>query len=219
MSRILVFGATGRTGRHFCVGAVETGHEVIAVRHDTPLPEEFAAWIDALPADVTAPGTVEAALRQARPGIVVNLAGGHGDRRVDGDGGIAISRACEAAGVDRLILVTSLGCGDSRAFASDRLIEAIGPVLEAKTRAEEALRRSALAWTIIRPGGLTDGPGTGQGALYDDPATHGRIACADLAALLIGIVGDAGSTGRVLAAVDRTSMHGAEPQRRYRPST
>ncbi|MCK7473872.1 MAG: NAD(P)H-binding protein [Rhodopseudomonas palustris] len=102
--------------------------------------------------------------------------------------------------------MSSLACGDSRAYASERIIAAIGPVLEAKTRAEDHLRALDLDWTIIRPGGLTEGEPTGNGALYEDPRVHGRISRADLAEMVLKCLDAPGSIKRVLATVDRTTL-------------
>jgi uncharacterized protein YbjT (DUF2867 family) len=54
-------------------------------------------------------------------------------------------------------MVSSMGAGDPEAGA-----EAMRPYLRAKAEADAALRESGLDWTIVRPGRLTDAPGTGR---------------------------------------------------------
>jgi uncharacterized protein YbjT (DUF2867 family) len=68
--------------------------------------------------------------------------------------------------VRRLVAVTSLGAGDS----ADQVVSlfratmrlTLKRMMEAKERQEQAIRGSGLDWTIVRPGGLTDGPHTGR---------------------------------------------------------
>jgi uncharacterized protein YbjT (DUF2867 family) len=55
------------------------------------------------------------------------------------------------------VIVSSIGAHDV-AGAS----EAMRPYLQAKSDADDALRKSGLDWTIVKPGRLTDAPGTGR---------------------------------------------------------
>ncbi|NJL50329.1 MAG: NAD(P)H-binding protein [Blastochloris sp.] len=151
----------------------------------------------------------------AIPDAAISTIGSGGDLRADDEGVRNIADACLAEGVRRLIVVTSLGCGGSRAYASARLLEAIGEVLAAKTRAEAHIVTLALDWTIVRPGGLIDGEANGRGALFEDERVHGRITCRDLAALLLALARDGGSAGRILSAVDELSLSGPEAPLRY----
>ena len=212
--RLLVFGAGGRTGRHLCDLAAASGFRVVAgVRR-----ANGAALADGgreIVADALDPLSLHAALAAVKPDVVISTIGSGGDIRVDDEGVRNIADACLAEGVRRLIVVTSLGCGGSRAHASARLLEAIGEVLAAKTRAEAHIVTLPLAWTIVRPGGLVDGEANGLGALFEDERVHGRIACRDLAALLLALARDGGSVGKVLAAVDEASLSGPDDVVRY----
>jgi uncharacterized protein YbjT (DUF2867 family) len=215
MSGILVFGASGRTGRHVMELARAAGLDALPVVRDGAAAGRIGSGDHAQVADLRDAGSVERALHAS--GLrraVISVVGGRGDWFVDGEGSIGLIDACIDAGVERFVLVTSLGCGDSAAFASPALLRAIGAVLREKTRAEAHLAASALAWTIVRPGGLSDTAATGSGALFDDPRVHGRIGCRDLAALLLALLREPASVGRTLAAVDRATLSGpAEPRR------
>lgn len=212
--RLLVFGASGRTGRHLVALAGQAGHCVHTAGRDPERLAALAAGSGSSALDAADRPAVEALIRSRSPDAVVSLVGGTaGGDFVDESGNIAIAEAARAAGVRRLVQVSSLGCGDSRAFASERLLAAIGAVLEAKTRAEDHLRRLDLDWTIVRPGGLTDGEPTGNGALYEDPRVHGRIARADLAALILACVAAEETVRKVLSAVDRATLSGPDDPR------
>jgi uncharacterized protein YbjT (DUF2867 family) len=77
-------------------------------------------------------------------------------RTVDLGAAVKLLDAAQATGARRYLMVSSIGAGDpSSASGSMR------PYLEAKAQADAALSESELEWTIVRPGMLTDDPGTG----------------------------------------------------------
>lgn len=100
------------------------------------------------------------------------------------------------------MLVTSIGCGETAPYRSERARAAFGAVVDARTRADERLRRSALAYTTVRPGGPRDGPATGRGVRCDDPRIHRVSRRAELEALIERVLRDPATIGRALAAVD-----------------
>jgi uncharacterized protein YbjT (DUF2867 family) len=64
--------------------------------------------------------------------------------------------------------------------------EAMRPYLEAKAEADAALAASDRDWTIVRPGRLTDDPGTGRVELAASLGRGGEITRDDVAAVLVG---------------------------------
>jgi putative NADH-flavin reductase len=88
--------------------------------------------------------------------------------------------------VRRLIVISSLGVGDSKNQVSFgfKLLKwtVLRKVMKDKEVQEKLVQESGLDWTIVRPGGLTDGPGTGRYQVGTDTSiTAGRIARADIA--------------------------------------
>lgn len=155
-------------------------------------------------ADACNRAAVLAVFRSLLPGIWVasTLGGRAGDRLVDGVGNCTVIDAARVHGAERMLLVSSLGAGDSRAFASERLLAAIGDVLMAKTQAEERLRASGLVHVILRPGGLVDGPPSGTGELSGAPDVHGFIRRGELARLALGCLVSGECDGKICSAVD-----------------
>lgn len=134
---------------------------------------------------------------------VVSTLGGRSDGRyVDDEGNINVIDEAARHGVDRFVLVTSIGCGDMAPFRSERAIAAFGAAVDAKTRAEEHLRRVLPSATIIRPGGLRSEPATGRGILTRDPQMHGFINREDVAELVVRALADPATLGQTFAAVD-----------------
>ena len=77
-------------------------------------------------------------------------------------------------------MVSSMGAGDP-ASAS----EAMRPYQQAKHDADEALARSSLDWTIVRPGRLTDEPGSGGVDLAARLGRYGEVTREDVALVLL----------------------------------
>jgi uncharacterized protein YbjT (DUF2867 family) len=75
--------------------------------------------------------------------------------------------ACVDQGIDRFVMISSRGAGDPEARGGP-----IQPYLVAKHFADEHLKASPLAATILRPTALTNEEGTGRVAAYRDDALH-----------------------------------------------
>lgn len=90
-------------------------------------------------------------------------------------------------GIQRIVCVTSIGCGSSREVAPLAVSEVLKGALEAKEKAENLLQKyyTNSNWTIIRPGGLQTKPMTGKAILTEDHTAIGSIHRQDLAALLV----------------------------------
>lgn len=88
----------------------------------------------------------------------------------------------EKAGIKRMILVTSLGCGDSWPFLSPRAKAAFGQAVREKTLAESWLQTSQLDYAILRPGGLLNGKASGKALRIQVQECHGFVMRADVAA-------------------------------------
>src|SRR3954447_292395 len=91
---------------------------------------------------------------------------GSGEARkhtVDHGAAVLLADAAERAGVRPYVLVSSMGVERAREGTPQGVDPVMAVYLQAKLRAEDAvLPREALATTILRPGGLTDEPGTGR---------------------------------------------------------
>jgi uncharacterized protein YbjT (DUF2867 family) len=114
---------------------------------------------------------------------------------VDRAAAVLLADAAALAGVRRYLLVSSTGVDDPPAPGTDEVWAAY---LVAKKAAEDALRETDLDWTIVRPGRLTDDPGTNSVRLEPPPVEPGDVTRDDTAAVLIALLDTPGSGGRVL---------------------
>jgi uncharacterized protein YbjT (DUF2867 family) len=108
-------------------------------------------------------------------------------RTMDLGGAVKLIEAARANGVARYVMVSSIG--------ADRPERASGPMrpyLEAKADADERLAASGLDYTIVRPGSLTNDPGTGRIRAGTDIGI-GQVSRDDVAATLLAVL-DADNT-------------------------
>ncbi|HJP38420.1 MAG TPA: SDR family oxidoreductase [Gammaproteobacteria bacterium] len=121
---------------------------------------------------------------------------------VDSVGNINAIDGARAAQVERFVLVTSLGAGDSRAAAPTKMLKTLSAVLLEKEKAERHLIDSGLKWTIIRPGFLNDNPRDKQGTLTQKTSVLGMISRADVARLVVESIGSEATFGMIYSAID-----------------
>jgi uncharacterized protein YbjT (DUF2867 family) len=102
-------------------------------------------------------------------------------RTVDYGAAVKLIDAASELGVARYVMVSSMGTEDIEHAA-----EGMRPYLQAKRDADEALMASGLDWTIVRPGRLTDTPGTGRIDAARALGRRGEITREDTALTVLG---------------------------------
>ncbi|QYC41312.1 putative sugar epimerase YhfK [Nonomuraea coxensis DSM 45129] len=116
---------------------------------------------------------------------------------VDRGASVLLADAAERAGVRRFIQISSMGAGRPPAPGGD---EAWDAYITAKTAAEDDLRRRDLDWTILRPGRLTDEPGTGLVRLAPE-VPPGAVPRDDVAAVVMALLDNPGTARRTYELV------------------
>src|SRR3954447_22430216 len=117
-------------------------------------------------------------------------------RTVDLGAAVKLIDAAEATGVRRYVMVSSIGADDPAGGG-----EQMRPYLEAKADADRAVADSGLDWTIVRPGALTDDPGTGLVKATTDMSARGAIPREDVARVIAASLGDPSSIGKTFVAI------------------
>ena len=117
-------------------------------------------------------------------------------RTVDLGGVVKLIEAAKKAGTRRYLLVSSIGAHDASSGG-----EQMRAYLEAKAQADQALIASGLDYTIVRPGGLTDDPGSGRVELHTEFGHRGPIPRDDVAAILVACLDLPETTGLVFEAL------------------
>ncbi|MCQ8773196.1 NAD(P)H-binding protein [Streptomyces telluris] len=117
---------------------------------------------------------------------------------VDRGAAALFADAAEAAGVRRLLVVSSMGADREPPEGTDPVFAAY---LRAKGAADADVRaRAALDWTILRPGRLTNDAGTGLVTLGESTG-RAEVTRDDVAAVLAALLDEPGTAGRTLELI------------------
>jgi uncharacterized protein YbjT (DUF2867 family) len=119
-------------------------------------------------------------------------------RTVDYGGAVKLIEAARLSDVSRYLIVSAIGASHPENWSDD-----MRPYYEAKAGADRELAESGLDYTIVRPGGLTDDPGTGLiNAAGDLPVDeYGVIPRDDVAATLLACLDEPKTIGRAFDVV------------------
>lgn len=196
--RIAVVGGHGQVARRLHPVLVRGGHVPVALVRRAGYREELEG-LGAEVRQVDIERDDADAFGAAFEGCdaVVFAAGGGPDgnvqrkRTVDLEGSLKSIEGAKEAGIRRFVQVSAMNVDDSPPAGTSEVWRAY---VEAKRDADAALRGSGLDWTIIRPGRLTDDPGTGLVALGSD-ISRGDISRADVATVLAHVLTSDGAIG------------------------
>lgn len=201
--KLTVVGGNSGTGAEVVRIAAQAGHQVSSLSRSGAT--SFPAGVRDLRGDALDAEVARSAVAGA-DAVVVTVGGASGSGRHRAEVTRSVIAAMRAAGVRRLVVQSSLGVGDSMQLmpAPARLFArtVLGKALADHAEQEAAVADSGLDWTIVRPGGLSDGPPTG--AYIAQETAEGRpmkgmINRADVATCIVGILDDPASFGRALA--------------------
>lgn len=199
MTRIAIIGGHGKVALELSRILSGEGADVTSFIRNPDHREDVAATgATAVVLDVEHSTTAEiaGALRNHDAVVWSAGAGGGSPERtyaVDRDAAIRSMDAAAEAGVRRYIMVSYLGAGPHHGVPEDNSFFAYA---EAKAAADAYLRGTALDWTILGPGALTDGPGNGlievNPADTSDGSETARANVALVAAAVLGLPATAG---------------------------
>lgn len=193
--KIVVVGASGRTGRLIVAGALQRGHEVTAfARTPEALGDLAPRCARVVRGDVVDRVMIAEAV-SGREAVIYAVGPAPGESSaIAADGVLRVVRVMQKYGVRRLIALSATGVVAEvdevpRSFLArlfrPRGTESVDP--GDLRRMEVTVRQSELDWTLVRPSRLTDGPATG---LYRAGPGHvlpdaRPIARADVAAYVL----------------------------------
>ena len=209
MTRTVIFGGHGKVALLAAPLLAEAGHDVVSlIRNPGHAEDVRAAGAEPLVLDIEKADQEELvhALRDA-DNVVFSAGAGGGDaqrtRAVDHDAAVASMRAAEAAGVRRYVMVSYLGASLHHDVPED---DPFYTYAQAKAEADEALRDSGLAWTILGPGALTDEEPSGRITvdpdLSDSDAPQRGASRGNVARAIVAVLNEPGTVGRKIDFVD-----------------
>jgi nucleoside-diphosphate-sugar epimerase len=211
-SYIFLAGASRGVGREIAKCLIEQNQKVKALlRSEDSRPELEAMGIKVVMADALDAAALEQAMLGDEPiHAVISTIGGlpKDGQRADFLGNKNLIDAAVKAGVQKFILVSSIGSGESVVAIPPQALETLKPVLVEKEQAEKHLIESGLTYTVIRPGGLKSEPATGNGVVTEDYKVAGTIHRADVAQLVCQCLASDAANNKILSAVDRNMTYG-----------
>lgn len=200
--KVVVFGATGGTGRQVVAQAIEAGHEVTVIARNPEAVEIRSERLEIFQGDVLDLASFSKRI-VGQDAVLSALGVNHcKPTTVYSKGTGNIVKAMQEAGVRRLIGLSSAGLeipDDTPWMMRQTIKLIIQPMYkyayEDMAQMEEKLRRSGLDWTVVRPPRLTNGPKTGtyRTALNKHLSKAQGISRADLADYMIKSVHDPAS--------------------------
>ncbi|MCA5891919.1 SDR family oxidoreductase [Isoptericola sp. NEAU-Y5] len=205
---VVVIGAYGKVARLLVPLLADGGTGPVVdvvgvVRKPEQVDRVADLGADPLLLDVEHASTEEIAAALTGADAVVWCAGAGGGSpertyAVDRDAAIRSMDAAASAGVRRYVMVSWVGSTPEHGVPSDA---SFFPYADAKLAADDHLRGTALEWTILGPGTLTDEPPTGRIAVLPEtgpvpPGTDTSVPRADVAQVVAAALREAATVGR-----------------------
>ena len=203
---ILIIGAARGVGRQLVEQALAGGHHVTGMVQN-PLSTGLSRRnLRLIGGSIINPAEVAEAVKgQDAVCITVGIRPTRAPVNVFSRGAEIVLAAMRHAGVRRLVCVTGIGAGDSRGHGGglyDRIVQPLllNSIYADKDRQEALVRASSVRWTLVRPGFLTNRPGTGRYRVSADltGVMARKISRADVATYLLSEMTTSMDAGRTL---------------------
>jgi uncharacterized protein YbjT (DUF2867 family) len=197
---VVVAGGHGKIGMRLLRLLAERGHRARGlIRNPDHSIELHDVGAEAVVCDIEERDDISDCVRGAEAVVFAAGAGpGSGPERkrtVDYAGAVKLIEAAKQNGIDRYVIVSAISVDRPEEW-SDQM----RPYYEAKRDADQALLESGLSYTIVRPGGLTDDPGTGL-VNVDTDLERSEIPREDVAATLLAVLETPSAIGKTFELV------------------
>ena len=192
--KIVIFGATGRTGIRLVEQALAQEHDVTAfVRNPSKLNIKNKK-LSVVQGDVTNPEQVQVAV-EGKDAVLSALGlSKSSPKTVCSHGMRNIIAAMKKHGARRLVCESAFGAGDTKnhGIYTKLLWLIIKDIMEDKNKMEDIVKNSNLDWIVVRPTILTNGPKTGnyKGGLDIEFGIIPKISRADVADFMLRQIGE-----------------------------
>jgi len=192
--KILIAGATGKTGLRLVDELIARGHHPIALVREESDTDALPDGVELRHGDLTRlPEDVcdgcDAVVFAAGSG---SSTGPEMTDAVDREGAKRLIDLAAEAEVDRFVMLSSIGAGDPDPDGE------LAHYLQAKHEADEYLKASGLSYAILRPVQLTEEDGEGDVILGEEVNPEGTAARGDVASVLADAVEEPEWEGAVL---------------------
>lgn len=189
MAKIIIFGASGRTGRQLVMQALEAGNQVTAFVRNASALLPAAGRLSVFEGNVLDREAVSKALTGQE--LVLSVLGPvQKSEAVCAEGTRNILAGMKTHGLKRIVLLSAYGASETRngGLYARVVWWTLKDKMQDKDEMEALVRASDLDWTLVRPPALTDGPRTNTVRHGTDVPVSliSRISRADVAAFMLG---------------------------------
>ena len=192
--RIVIFGATGKTGQHVLRRALEEGHAVTAFTRSVNKVSADNPNLNVVQGDVYDAESVAGAVEDQDAAIVALGSNGLGDKTTLTAGTKNVIEGMDRHNTQRIVVLSAVGVRESSRQNSllTRIVAntMLRNIFADHAAQEEAVMQSSLDWTIVRAAVLKDEPASGNYTASNSGKVK-RINRADLADFLVKQVSDA----------------------------
>jgi uncharacterized protein YbjT (DUF2867 family) len=200
--RVAIAGGHGQIALRLAKALSERGDKAVAIiRNPDHADDVRQAGAEPAVVDLEHASEDEVARAIAGCDAAVFSAGagpGSGPQRketMDYGGAVKLIAGAKQAGISRYVIVSSVGANPDAAGS-----DTFSVYLRAKGRADEAVRSSGLDTTVVRPGGLTNDPGTGRVSLGES-LRRGRVPRDDVAAVIVAVLDSPNTIGKTFEVI------------------
>jgi len=184
--KILVAGATGKTGLKVVRELQSLGHTPIALVRESSDTDTLPPGVELRRGDLA---KLPEGVCEGCDAVIFAAGSGSGTGpemtdRIDRDGARRLIDLADAAGIKRFVMLSAMGADDPDPEAE------LGHYLQAKHDADEYLKASGMGYAIVRPGTLTDEEGSRDVVFDAEASRDGTSARGDVAAILAQAVED-----------------------------
>jgi putative NADH-flavin reductase len=195
--KVIIFGATGFSGRAILSEALKQGHEVTILVRDASKVQSKHKNLMVVEGNVLNPETVARVLQNQEVVIQCLGVGGKGDGKPTtfiSDATKVIVEEMQKQKIKRLIAMSNVGAGNSIAFQPWFFTQIILPyfmkwlkvIIDDKNRMEPIIMNSHLDWTIVRCPNIVDKPAKGDClATLDGKGLKLSVTLSDLSKFMV----------------------------------
>ena len=208
----VVAGATGRAGRLVVQELIKRGYRVRALMvppFDAPETSGLTG-VEFAEGDLTSVPVLEKAMEGAQYAISAlgskkPFSGAENDK-IDNMGNQNLARAAKAKGLKQIVVISSIGAGNSKNAVSCMYKWPMMSVLKAKTRSEDFIQSCGIDYTIIRPGGYTEEDIADEVAFGEGGKITGRVKRSQIARVCVDALENPAMKNRTFEVVARAAV-------------
>jgi len=208
---VVVAGATGRTGKLIVNELVTRGYLVRAMVRSAALAGALQReGVELAEGDLTSVDSLEKIMEGAQ--YLISAIGSkkpfnkEENNRVDNMGNQNLAKAALTKGVRHMVVISSIGVGNSRYAISFFFRLLMTPVLRMKEKSEEFIRTCGISYTIIRPGGLADKDLPGKTVFGEGGKISGSVSRKEIARVCVDALTNPSMKNRTLEVVNDSTV-------------